>query len=44
MAGKSLELAAGIIDGKKPDPNVILLDPVLITADNIKDYKGWTSH
>jgi ribose transport system substrate-binding protein len=44
MAGQSLELAAGILNGKKPEKNVILLDPVLITADNIKDYKGWTSH
>jgi ribose transport system substrate-binding protein len=44
MAGQSLELAAGILDGKKPEKNVILLDPVLITGDNINDYKGWTSH
>ena len=44
MAGQSLELANGILNGKKPEQSVILLDPVLITADNIKDYKGWTSH
>ncbi len=41
MAGKALELAAGIVDGKKPDPNVILLDPVLITSENLANYKGW---
>ncbi len=44
MAGQSLELAAGILAGKKPDPNVILLDPVLITTENLGSYKGWTSH
>jgi ribose transport system substrate-binding protein len=44
MAGQSLELAAGILNGKKPEKSVILLDPVLITADNIGTYKGWTSH
>jgi ribose transport system substrate-binding protein len=44
MAGQSLELAAGILAGKKPDPNVILLDPVLITNENLGSYKGWTSH
>jgi ribose transport system substrate-binding protein len=44
MAGQSLELAAGILNGKKPEKSVILLDPVLITADNIATYKGWTSH
>ena len=44
MAGQSLELAAGILNGKKPEQSVILLDPVLITADNIGTYKGWTSH
>ena len=43
MAGQSYELAVGIVNGKKPEKNVILLDPKLITADNIKDYKGWTA-
>lgn len=43
MAGQSLELAAGILQGKKPDPNVILLDPVLITSENLGSYKGWTA-
>ncbi|HET6159907.1 MAG TPA: ABC transporter substrate-binding protein [Dongiaceae bacterium] len=43
MAGQSLELGAGILAGKKPEKNVILLDPVLITSENLADYKGWTS-
>ena len=41
MAAQSYELAVGIVNGKKPEKNVILLEPKLITADNIKDYKGW---
>jgi ribose transport system substrate-binding protein len=43
MAGKSLEMAAQMLAGNKPDQSVVLLDPVLITADNINDYKGWTA-
>ena len=41
MAAQSYELAVGIANGKKPEKNVVLLEPKLITADNIKDYKGW---
>jgi len=41
MAAQSYELAVGIVNGKKPEKNVILLEPKLITADNIKEYKGW---
>ena len=43
MAAQSYELAAGIVAGKKPEKNVILLEPKLITGENIKDYKGWTA-
>lgn len=43
MAGQSLELAAGILNGKKPEKNVILLDPKLITSENVGQYKGWTA-
>jgi ribose transport system substrate-binding protein len=43
MAGQSLELAAGILNGKKPEKNVILLDPKLITSQNLAEYKGWTA-
>jgi ABC-type sugar transport system, periplasmic component len=43
MAGQALELAAGILNGKKPEKNVILLDPKLITAENVGQYKGWTA-
>ena len=43
MAGHSLELAAKKLGGETIDNPVVLLDPVLITSDNLKDYKGWTS-
>lgn len=43
MAGQSLELAAGILNGKKPEKNVILLEPKLITSENVNEYKGWTA-
>ncbi|MEI9420221.1 ABC transporter substrate-binding protein [Mesorhizobium sp. Cs1299R1N1] len=43
MAGQSLTMAADLLAGKKPAEATVLLDPKLITADNLKDYKGWTA-
>ncbi|TPM37825.1 ABC transporter substrate-binding protein [Mesorhizobium sp. B2-3-4] len=43
MAGQSLTMAAELLAGKKPAEATVLLDPKLITADNLKDYKGWTA-
>src|SRR4029453_3311284 len=43
MAGQSPEVGGGILAGKKPEKNVILLDPVLITSENLAEYKGWTA-
>jgi len=43
MAGQSLQMAAEVLAGKKPAESTVLLDPKLITADNLKDYKGWTA-
>jgi ribose transport system substrate-binding protein len=43
MAGKALEMGAQMLAGNKPEQSTILLDPVLITADNIASYKGWTA-
>ncbi|WFR98885.1 ABC transporter substrate-binding protein (plasmid) [Rhizobium tumorigenes] len=43
MAAQSFDLALAIFQGKKPAETKVLLDPKLITADNIADYKGWTS-
>jgi ribose transport system substrate-binding protein len=43
MAAQSFDLALDIFQGKKPAETKVLLDPKLITADNVADYKGWTS-
>ncbi|AZO52775.1 ABC transporter [Mesorhizobium sp. M00.F.Ca.ET.151.01.1.1] len=43
MAGQSLTMAADLLAGKKPAEATVLLDPKLITAENLKDYKGWTA-
>jgi hypothetical protein len=43
MAGQSLTMAADLLAGKKPAEPTVLLDPKLITAENLKDYKGWTA-
>jgi ribose transport system substrate-binding protein len=43
MAGQALQLGVDVLNGKKPAEPVVLLDPQLITADNVKDYKGWTA-
>ena len=43
MAGQSLQMAAEVLAGKKPAEPTVLLDPKLITAENLKNYKGWTA-
>ncbi|WP_152044782.1 ABC transporter substrate-binding protein [Aureimonas psammosilenae] len=43
MAGQSLQMAVDVLKGNKPAEATVLLDPKLITADNLKDYKGWTA-
>ncbi|QND56989.1 ABC transporter substrate-binding protein [Mesorhizobium huakuii] len=43
MAGQSLTMAADLLAGKKPAEPIVLLDPKLITAETLKDYKGWTA-
>lgn len=43
MAGQALEMAAEVLAGKKPAQPTVLLEPKLITAENLKDYKGWTA-
>lgn len=43
MAGQALEMGVQALKGEKPAEPTVLLDPQLITADNLKDYKGWTA-
>ncbi|UWU26131.1 ABC transporter substrate-binding protein (plasmid) [Rhizobium sp. CB3060] len=41
MAKKAAELAVDLLNGKKPDQEVTLLDTTLVTKDNVNDYVGW---
>ena len=41
MAAHAYELAVGIAQGHQQRGQVILLDPTLLTAQNIASYKGW---
>lgn len=43
MAAKAVDVGIEILKGNKPAEPVILIPTTLITKDNIKDYKGWTS-
>ena len=44
MAQKAVELGNDVIMGHKPAQTTVLLAPQLITRENVKDYKGWSSH
>lgn len=43
MAGKALQMGYEVLQGNKPAEDTVLLEPELITADNVADYKGWTA-
>ena len=43
MARRAVQLGVGILGGQKPANPVELLPSVLVTRDNVADYKGWTS-
>ena len=36
-------LGIDAMNGKKPEQTVTLMESKLVTRDNVKDYKGWTS-
>ncbi|MCT7325869.1 ABC transporter substrate-binding protein [Ralstonia mojiangensis] len=44
MAQKAVDIGYGVMNGKKPADPMILLDPQLVTRDNVKSYKGWSAH
>ena len=43
MALKALEVGNEVLGGKKPAEPMVLLEPKLITRDNVKDSRGWSS-
>lgn len=43
MAQQAITVGYEIMNGKKPQDPMILMPSSLITRENIKDYKGWSS-
>lgn len=43
MARRSVQVGVDLLNGKKPAQDPTLIPPALVTRDNVKDYKGWTS-
>ena len=43
MARKAVQIGVDLLNGKEPAQKVTLIPSKLITRDNVKDYKGWTS-
>lgn len=43
MAGEALKMGYAALQGTVPEPSTVLLEPKLITHDNIAEYKGWTA-
>ncbi len=41
MASTAVELGYKALNGEKPEKPVILLEPKLVTRDNVSQYKGW---
>lgn len=43
IAQTAVDIGAGLVNGKKPSQTMTLLPSVLVTRDNVKEYKGWAS-
>jgi len=43
MAGQAFDMGYAVFRGERPEEDTVLLDPQLITAENVSEYKGWTS-
>lgn len=41
MAKKAAEEAVALLNGKKPEQEVTLLDTILVTKENVDEYVGW---
>jgi ribose transport system substrate-binding protein len=42
MAKKAVEVGYGVMNGKKPEQETILVPVKLITRENVNEYQGWT--
>jgi ribose transport system substrate-binding protein len=43
MAGMAFDLGYQVFQGETPAETTVLLEPELITADNLSTYQGWTA-
>ena len=43
MAGMAFDMGYEVFRGETPDEDTVLLDPELITAENLDGYQGWTA-
>ena len=43
MAGQALELGYKLFNGETLDETTVLIEPKLITAENLDEYQGWTA-
>jgi ribose transport system substrate-binding protein len=43
MVQQAVDIGYGIMNGKKPASDMVLIPSKLITRDNVKDYHGWSS-
>lgn len=44
MGGKAVDVGNELVSsGVKPDNGTVLMDPFLVTRENVADYKGWGS-
>ena len=42
MAAQAMELAYDVFQGNTPEEDTVLIEPQLITSENVGDYTGWT--
>lgn len=43
MAQRAVAIGNEILQGKKPAETTVLMEPKLITSENVGEYKGWTA-
>jgi len=44
MAQMGIDIGVKLLNGEKPEQEVTLIPSKLITQENVKDHKGWSSH
>jgi ribose transport system substrate-binding protein len=44
MGRMAVQAGVKILDGQKPDHDVVQMDSKMVTRDNVNEYKGWTSN